>query len=72
MPPRVWIQSPVTLGQGQGRVSGSFQGLRLGVDGVVPPLEKLEAMGPIWGEIAELWVRAGGWGAAHTPMAVGV
>lgn len=30
--------------------------MRLVADGVVPPLEKLEATHPVWGEIAELGV----------------
>lgn len=45
-----------TLGRGQGRVSGSCQVMGLVVDGVMLPLEKLEAMWLFWGEIAELWV----------------
>lgn len=47
----------MTLGRGQGRVSGSYQVMRLVADGVVLPLE---ATRPVWGEIAELWVSSAG------------
>lgn len=59
----------VTLGQCQGRVSGSCQVMRLAIDGVVLPPEKLEATQPIWGEIAELWVSLAGLagGGLRTP-----
>lgn len=54
----------MTLGPGQGRVSGSCQVVGLVVDGAVLLLEKLETVWLFWGETAEPWVSLA-WGCPH-------